>query len=194
MPNYTVLAGNLMTHNREPTAGAHGDLDLANLALLERLDIPFAVYSSNADLRYMSAAGRRVVSADAVWRQVGALICQLALSGELRSCARRAARFALHDNAFDLALLPSGADDASAAVLVPRLSRTDAAQDVAPGLTGREKEIGDLLTRGLTTKEVASTVGISVHTARHHIESVFRKLGVRNRTAAAQRLISERAS
>jgi DNA-binding CsgD family transcriptional regulator len=50
-------------------------------------------------------------------------------------------------------------------------------------LTPREVEVALLLARGLQTKEVAHRLGISFHTARHHIESAYTKLGVSNRVA-----------
>jgi len=52
------------------------------------------------------------------------------------------------------------------------------------GLTRREAEIIGLLARGLQTKQVARTLGISVKTADNHIQSAYRKLGVSTRAAA----------
>jgi HD-GYP domain-containing protein (c-di-GMP phosphodiesterase class II) len=74
--------------------------------------------------------------------------------------------------------------DAVAAVLaasgqpVPRL--------VHPaGLTEREAEVVAMLARGLQTKQVARTLGISVKTADRHIQNAYRKIGVSSRAAAA---------
>jgi HD-GYP domain-containing protein (c-di-GMP phosphodiesterase class II) len=52
------------------------------------------------------------------------------------------------------------------------------------GLTSRELEVLRLLARGLTNKEIASTLGISTKTAGHHVQHVLEKLGVRTRAAA----------
>jgi DNA-binding NarL/FixJ family response regulator len=52
---------------------------------------------------------------------------------------------------------------------------------VEPGidpLTAREREVLQLISEGNTTKEVASTLGISVKTAGTHRTSIMRKLGV----------------
>jgi HD-GYP domain-containing protein (c-di-GMP phosphodiesterase class II) len=52
------------------------------------------------------------------------------------------------------------------------------------GLTEREAEVVALLARGLQTKQVAQTLGISVKTADHHIQSAYRKMGVSTRAGA----------
>jgi DNA-binding CsgD family transcriptional regulator len=52
------------------------------------------------------------------------------------------------------------------------------------GLTEREAQVVTMLARGLQTKEVARTLGISVKTADRHIQNAYRKLGVSSRPAA----------
>lgn len=47
-------------------------------------------------------------------------------------------------------------------------------------LTPREREVFHLLAEGLTTKEIARQLGISVKTAENHRARVLAKLGVRN--------------
>jgi DNA-binding CsgD family transcriptional regulator len=59
------------------------------------------------------------------------------------------------------------------------------------GLTPRESAAATLLARRYSTAEVARTLGISVHTARHHTERVLTKLGVRSRAEAAEKLAAE---
>ena len=54
-----------------------------------------------------------------------------------------------------------------------------------PGLTERELEVVRLLARGLTNKEIASALDISVKTAGHHVQHIFEKAGVTTRAAAA---------
>jgi DNA-binding CsgD family transcriptional regulator len=49
-------------------------------------------------------------------------------------------------------------------------------------LTRRELQVASLLAEGRSTKEIAATLEISPHTARHHTEHVFEKLGVRSRS------------
>lgn len=47
-------------------------------------------------------------------------------------------------------------------------------------LTAREREVFHLVVSGLTTKEVAGSLGVSVKTADNHRTRVMRKIGVRN--------------
>ena len=56
------------------------------------------------------------------------------------------------------------------------------------GLTARETRVAALLDGGVRTREIAQSLGISVHTARRHVESVLRKLGVHSRGEVRQRL------
>jgi HD-GYP domain-containing protein (c-di-GMP phosphodiesterase class II) len=53
------------------------------------------------------------------------------------------------------------------------------------GLTEREVEVVALLARGLQTKQVARTLGISVKTADRHVQNAYRKIGVSTRAAVA---------
>jgi HD-GYP domain-containing protein (c-di-GMP phosphodiesterase class II) len=52
------------------------------------------------------------------------------------------------------------------------------------GLTDREAQVVGLLARGLQTKQVARTLGVSVKTADRHIQNAYGKLGVSTRAAA----------
>jgi DNA-binding NarL/FixJ family response regulator len=54
-------------------------------------------------------------------------------------------------------------------------------------LTGREKEILDLLARGFLYKEIATELFISRLTVKKHIHNIYDKLQVQNRTEALNR-------
>jgi HD-GYP domain-containing protein (c-di-GMP phosphodiesterase class II) len=62
-----------------------------------------------------------------------------------------------------------------------RARRPGAAGD----LTEREVEVLRLVARGLTNKEIASALSISVKTAGNHVQNIFTKLGITTRAAAA---------
>jgi DNA-binding CsgD family transcriptional regulator len=54
----------------------------------------------------------------------------------------------------------------------------------AAALSPREREVLNLLAQGASNKVVARRLGISVHTAKYHVASLFAKLGARNRSDA----------
>jgi DNA-binding NarL/FixJ family response regulator len=56
----------------------------------------------------------------------------------------------------------------------------------AGGLSARELEVLGLVAEGLTNRQIAERLVISEHTAIRHVANVFRKLGVKNRAAAAR--------
>lgn len=60
-------------------------------------------------------------------------------------------------------------------------------QATAPpdALSEREAEVVALLARGMTNKDIAEELFLSVRTVEAHLRSVFAKLGVRSRTEAA---------
>lgn len=56
---------------------------------------------------------------------------------------------------------------------------------VASGLRPREVDVLIWVSRGRSNPEIAEILGMSPRTVEKHLESIFRKLGVENRTAAA---------
>lgn len=55
------------------------------------------------------------------------------------------------------------------------------------GLTAREREVLALLGRGLTNKEIAAQLVITTNTVKRHLKSIFEKMDVHTRAAAAAR-------
>jgi len=53
-------------------------------------------------------------------------------------------------------------------------------------LTERESEVIGLLARGLANKQIALSLGISEHTVKFHVSSIYTKLNVTNRTEAVR--------
>ncbi len=59
--------------------------------------------------------------------------------------------------------------------------------DTNETLSPREVEVLRLLSAGASNQVIADTLMISLHTAKHHIANILRKLGVASRTEAAVR-------
>jgi len=53
-------------------------------------------------------------------------------------------------------------------------------------LTERESEVLGLLSTGLANKQIAAALGISEHTVKFHVSSIYTKLNVTNRTEAVR--------
>jgi DNA-binding NarL/FixJ family response regulator len=69
------------------------------------------------------------------------------------------------------------------------LTRPLSARDpvVFPELSGREREILELLARGLSNTEIARRLVVSPKTVRNHVSNVFAKLQVSDRAQAIER-------
>jgi len=62
---------------------------------------------------------------------------------------------------------------------------SSAASQLGRPLSDRESQILAMTSRGLTNFQIASRLTISVHAVKFHLASIYRKLGVGNRTEAA---------
>lgn len=86
-----------------------------------------------------------------------------------------------------LAVVPAPTAGVLAALLVPDGSRyATRGAPVAAGITlsPREREILALLAEGMGNKIVAARLGISEHTVKTHVASIFQKLGADTRAEA----------
>jgi DNA-binding NarL/FixJ family response regulator len=54
------------------------------------------------------------------------------------------------------------------------------------GLTNREQQLVQLISHGLTNKEIANQLSISDQTVKHHVHQVLRKLGADDRLSAVE--------
>jgi DNA-binding NarL/FixJ family response regulator len=68
-----------------------------------------------------------------------------------------------------------------AATLLPRRR----VSSIADGLSAREREVLALASQGLANKQIGRSLGISERTVKAHLGSIFRQLGVGDRTSAA---------
>lgn len=60
------------------------------------------------------------------------------------------------------------------------------------GLSAREKEILELVVKGLLKKEIADQLGLSYHTVDNHLRSIYEKLHVHSRSGAVAKALNER--
>lgn len=70
----------------------------------------------------------------------------------------------------------------------------DLDRDVAGALSAREREVLALAGAGLSNKEIATRLVISVNTVKFHFRRIYAKLGVNNRVRATQVLDGTRSA
>ncbi len=75
--------------------------------------------------------------------------------------------------------------EAADAVLGAAGHRVRRRREWPASLSPREVEVLRLVARGLSNPEIARRLGVSPHTARHHVRHVYDKIGVSSRAAAA---------
>lgn len=78
---------------------------------------------------------------------------------------------------------PAAPTPASPSAQTPESAQTPASAE--PIIRGREAEVLRLVARGLANKQIARELGIAERTVKVHLGSVFRRLGVNDRTSAA---------
>jgi DNA-binding NarL/FixJ family response regulator len=61
-------------------------------------------------------------------------------------------------------------------------------------LTDRERQVLDLLAKGMTNKEIAEALVITTNTVKRHLKSIFEKLDIHTRSAAAAKAASQSAA
>lgn len=52
-------------------------------------------------------------------------------------------------------------------------------------LSAREAEVLEMMSLGLTNRQIATRLDVTTHGVKFHLASIYRKLGVANRTEAA---------
>ena len=76
-------------------------------------------------------------------------------------------------------------------LLKPLISRQAALEvshpePLAEPLTERERQVLQRIAQGLANKQIAAALGISEHTVKFHLSSIYAKLGATNRTEAVR--------
>jgi LuxR family maltose regulon positive regulatory protein len=84
---------------------------------------------------------------------------------------------------------PDYVENILAAFLAPRSPSVVLGESPAliEPLTGRELDVLRLMVKGLKYKGIAAKLFISLNTVRFHVKAIYGKLGVNNRTQAAER-------
>jgi DNA-binding CsgD family transcriptional regulator len=177
-------------------AVGHTVADQAHSALrsLEIFGVAFLCYDADGRRGYVSRAAAELLDSSAISEaaagRVDRIVAQqlgspkpslqlgrFALAREI-SAKPVAARISIY------VARPALEDVAAVVVIRPQLPAES--QNVNLDiLSSREQRVAQLISAGLSAKEIGSRLGISPHTARHHTEHVFAKLGVRSRAAVA---------
>jgi DNA-binding CsgD family transcriptional regulator len=90
-------------------------------------------------------------------------------------------------SAFEATGSPGWAADARS-----ELARVGARRPTSPGLlTATERRVASLAVDGLSNKEIARTLVVTVNTVEFHLRNAYAKLGIRSRTQLAPRLREE---
>jgi predicted ATPase/DNA-binding CsgD family transcriptional regulator len=140
-------------------------------------------------------AARLLGGADAVWRLSGARVGEMSpYQGFDEQCATQA-RAALGDEAYDAAYAEAagfGIDEVVRYALREKPAAAPASKAGEPGeLTRRQREIAELVARGMTNKEIAATLVLSGRTVEGHVENILVKLGLTSRTQVASWLAGQ---
>jgi DNA-binding CsgD family transcriptional regulator len=91
----------------------------------------------------------------------------------------------------DRARAIAGGDEPSAAVARARPAEIAPLIVQAYGLSGRERDVTQLVLQGLSTKEIADRLCISVHTVQDHLKTIFDKVDVHSRRELVSRVASD---
>lgn len=60
-----------------------------------------------------------------------------------------------------------------------------------PGVTKRESQVLSYLAQGKNNNQIAQNMNVSVHTAKAHVQNIFKKLCVTDRTEAVVKAIKD---
>jgi DNA-binding NarL/FixJ family response regulator len=128
------------------------------------MGIAIVVLADLADIRAVSSGssgnGFGILLRDATWTELAAAIVAVA------------ARLTVYD------------DRVAALMALPDRAQSVLPEEHGTPLSPREREVLDLIARGLPNKQIASRLGISTHTVKFHIGSILIKLGAASRAEA----------
>lgn len=160
------LAGDLDVLLADVDTVMVGDHDLAEAMSSLAQDVPVVAISSHVDAKSVVAC-LRAGAAGFIWKGCDVDDFQKGVQGA-----------ALGEHP----ILPPIAGD-----LLFHVLKTNVRQQrtLVGGLTAREQEVLRALANGLSNKEIATALNLSVRTVKAHVSSILQKLGVADRTQAA---------
>lgn len=142
----------------------------------------------------LTEAESLLIDAVTLARRVGSpletMLCLISQAEILAQVHRGPEALSAGDSAREIAL---GLGAVPALQRIERLRtslRLDSADDVLALLTPREFDVLQRLAQGLTTREIALTLDMSVRTSERHIANIYAKLGVNQRAEAIAYAIS----
>lgn len=142
-------------------------------------------------------AARLMGASRAVWRSSGAHVDQTTPYSQFDALSQQRIRTALGDAAFEAAFEQGAAYSFEQAVSLALGQETERGGAARPGraggLTRREHEIAELLSEGLSNKEIAARLVIGQRTAETHVEHILSKLGFTSRAQVARWVTEQRA-
>jgi DNA-binding NarL/FixJ family response regulator len=62
--------------------------------------------------------------------------------------------------------------------------------EIVKALTVKEKKVSNLLSQGLSYKEIASLLGVTTFAINQNAKSIFKKLNVRSRSELSYRMLN----
>jgi DNA-binding NarL/FixJ family response regulator len=173
--------GRLLEHVGLAVAGAACDHE-AVLALLRAEAADIVVLDGAFDprpVRTGAPSARIIMLADALDHRLATAAREGEVDGIVMTrCTGAELAAAITQVAAGHAVFPAG--------WLSRARRAAAATDPVAGLSPRQREVLELLALGMDNDQIASRLFISRNTVKFHVRTIYERLGVHNRVAAAR--------
>jgi DNA-binding NarL/FixJ family response regulator len=174
----------------EICAGSCAAVEAGRATLAECADEPAGLVAAAAvDVGRATVGSTRMEDAGAgawIWGAQGTPVeCASRLAGDARPGELLLSLEAAAAVGDAFRLMPSG-PDAQRVIAPNAVAAIGEAVAYPGGLTAREVEVLRLVALGLSDAEVARQLFLSVRTVHAHLRSIYRKLGLRSRTAAVR--------
>ncbi len=162
------------------------------LQTLNALGVAFVAFGPDLSVRYASDAAISALGAPGsnqagnTWRRLIEIVSAAVSSGDGQTSRNWQVPLTEHCAVNIRREVEGVGFGGVVAILQPRGLSSREPDLTSFGLTSRESDVARLVAAGHATKEIAVMLQISFHTARHHKERVFAKLGARCRVSVAR--------